>query len=214
MMARLFVLIGCLVGTSTYLGLASASEPVLVRRPLGTLPMQIGAWSGQAAPPIDPEIIRVLGVDDHVNRFYVDGDRLAHLYVGYYNSQREGDTIHSPMNCLPGAGWLPVSTGRIDIAAGTGNTPIHVNRYVIQKGLDRQVVLYWYQSQGRVVASDYWSKVYLVLDSIRRNRTDAALVRVIAPYDAAGGSPEDDAERAAVAFVKAIFPVLNAYLPS
>jgi EpsI family protein len=85
---------------------------------------------------------------------------------------------------------------------------------VIQKGLDRQVVLYWYQSHGRVVASEYWSKIYLVLDSIRLNRSDAALVRVIAPVDEARPNAEIDAERSAISFVQAMFPTLDAFLPS
>ncbi len=213
MFLRLLVLIASLVGTSTYLAIASAPEPALARPPLASFPMRFGEWAGQAAPPLDSTVLSVLGVDDHINRFYIHENRLAHLYVGYYNSQRDGDTIHSPMNCLPGAGWLPVATGRIDIAAG-GPTPAHVNRYIIQKGRERQVVLYWYQSQGRVVASDYWSKAYLVLDSIRRHRTDAALVRVIVPYEATDRSPEGSAEAAAVDFVKAIFPTLGTYIPS
>jgi EpsI family protein len=87
-----------------------------------------------------------------------------------------------------------------------------VNRYVIQKGLDRQLVLYWYQSHGRVVANEYWSKLYLIGDAVRLNRTDAALVRVIIP--APEGEGEARAERQAIEFVRALFPTLTAFLPS
>ena len=107
------------------------------------------------------------------------------LYVGYHDSQRQGDTIHSPLNCLPGAGWQPLEQGRITVSVRDHGTarpaPIEVNRVVIGKGLDRQLVLYWYQSHRRVVASEYWGKVYTVLDAMRYNRTDAAMVRVITP---------------------------------
>ena len=103
------------------------------------------------------------------------------LYVGYYRSQREGDTMHSPMNCLPGAGWLPVSDDDVAIDVPGRETPITVNRIVIRKGADRQVVVYWYQSHGRVIASEYWSKAYMIYDAVRRHRSDAGCGRRARP---------------------------------
>ena len=103
----------------------------------------------------------VLGVDDYARRTYAArASRWVGLYIGYYDSQRQGDTVHSPLNCLPGAGWTPVSQDRAtrrvkDTAAAAANREITINRFVIQKGLDRQLVLYWYQSHGRVMASEY-----------------------------------------------------------
>jgi len=201
----------CLVLASAYLSVTLRSEPVVPRTSLTDFPRQIGEWSGIPTEAFDPSVVAALGVDEYVNRYYASGTRIAHLYLGYYRTQREGDAIHSPMNCLPGAGWLPVSTGTIDVR--TGPNPIRVNRYVIQKGLDRQMVLYWYQSHGRTIASDYWSKIYLVLDSIRLNRTDAALVRVIAPFDDASPAPEHAAEETARSFVTDLYPQLGRYLP-
>ena len=99
---------------------------------------------------------------------------------------------------------------RTGIAARAGHDEIQVNRYVIEKGLDRQLVLYWYQSHGRVVASEYWGKVYLVLDAIRQNRTDGALVRIIAPIR----TTEEAAEHDAVEFARGLYPLLGRYLPS
>ena len=119
---------------------------------------KIDRWTGQSLPPMEDKILAVLGVDDYLNRVYVLPDRAAvGLYVGFYNSQRQGDSIHSPMNCLPGAGWEPVSRSsvRIPVTLREGATEVDANRYVIQKGLDRQLVLYWYQSHNRVVASEY-----------------------------------------------------------
>jgi EpsI family protein len=135
--------------------------------------------------------------------------------IGYYQSQREGDTMHSPLNCLPGAGWLPVSQSRtkIQVKDGESTREIEVNDFVIEKGLDRQAVLYWYQSHGRVVASEYWGKIYTVTDAIRLNRTDAAMVRVICPVSGSDGAAERRAEEAATAFTKAMFPLLGRYLP-
>jgi EpsI family protein len=134
--------------------------------------------------------------------------------MGFYGSQRQGDTIHSPLNCLPGAGWEAVSEGRLTIANVDGaGRDITVNRYVVQKGLERQLVLYWYQSHGRVVASEYWSKLHLIKDAIRLNRTDGSMVRVIAPVHRNAGDGGAAAERLAEQFTRVIFPLLPAYLP-
>jgi len=178
--------------------------------------MQIGDWRGVQEPPFDANILAVLGVDDYLTRAYFAPDRSGvGLYIGYYGSQRQGDTMHSPLNCMPGAGWEPLSQTMmpLSVAADTSGAASHIviNRYVIQKGLDRQLVLYWYQSHGRVVASEYWGKYYLVRDAMRLNRTDGALVRVIAPI--VGDEGESNAEGTAVRFVKAMFPLLGSYLP-
>ena len=151
--------------------------------------------------PLDDEIVRVLGVDDYVSRTYLNasGDP-ANLYVGYYASQRQGDTIHSPQNCLPGAGWQPVESARTSLAVGGATLP--VNRYVIEKGTERQVVLYWYQGRGRVVANEYANKLWLMVDAARLRRTNGSLVRIIAPR-----------ERDAVEFARVVFPRLTGYLP-
>ena len=143
-------------------------------------------------------------------RTYSAANQHVGLYVGYYRSQRQGDTIHSPMNCLPGAGWVPVDAGRSRIAAAGGGD-VEVNRYLIQKGEDRQVALYWYEGRGRTVASEYWSKAYLVWDAASRNRTDGALVRVLSPV--ARGESTADAARRAEAFAARLLPLLPAYVP-
>ncbi|MGC4081787.1 MAG: EpsI family protein [Vicinamibacterales bacterium] len=175
-----------------------------------------------AGSPLPEEILAVLGVDDYMARAYFTPTRAGvGLYVGYYGSQRQGDTMHSPQNCLPGAGWEPESNTLFTVSVpgseSAAPTPIQVNRYVIRKGLDRQLVLYWYQSHGRVVASEYWSKFYLIRDAIQLNRTDGALVRVIAPIPGnttgANADGERRAEELAVRFVQELFPALGDYLP-
>ena len=211
LVTRLLIVTAFFALTSAYLSATLRSEGVVPRASLSDFPARVGGWSGLPAEKFDPAVVKALGVDEYVNRYYASGPHLAHLYIGYYRTQREGDAIHSPMNCLPGAGWLPIETGTLDLVSGKAST--RVNRYIIQKGLDKQVVLYWYQSHGRTIASDYWSKVYLVLDSIRLNRTDAALVRVIAPFDDASPTPELQAEQTAVSLATAIYPRLDAFLP-
>jgi EpsI family protein len=89
-----------------------------------------------------------------------------------------------------------------------------VNRYLIQKGLDRQLVLYWYQGRGRIIGSEYWSKIYLVVDAARLNRTDAAIVRVVIPLRGQAANDEAVAEQDAIDFVNAFMPQLSQFLPN
>jgi EpsI family protein len=224
MIRRALIVAALLLITSAYLSVVSKSETVPIRRTFGDFPAQIGAWVSDRPIDLEPQILRVLGVEDYLNRVYVGPQHeLISLYVGFYGSQRQGDTMHSPLNCLPGAGWNPIKKRVLSIdlerAAATvaeGETlpaQIRVNQIVIQKGLHRQVVIYWYQSHGRVLASEYWGKIYTVLDAIRTNRTDGALVRVICPASARDEHSEKTAETSAVAFVKAMFPVLTRFLP-
>lgn len=214
MTTRAAIVTASLLMAGAYLAKASRAEAVPIRESLASCPMAISSWSGRRASDLDARTLAMVGVDEYVNRAYTNGaGRQVGLYVGYYGSQRQGDTMHSPLNCLPGAGWAPVRIDRIRVPIGADGATrsIEVNRYIIEKGLDRQVVLYWYQSHGRVVASEYWGKIFLVLDAIRTNRTDGALVRVIAPV---GRSSEAEAEGDAIDFVRALFPLLGRYLPS
>ena len=214
MKTRLVLLSLLLLATSAFIARASKPEIVPAREPLSGLPMQIGSWMGHDSPPMDPQIRDVLGVDDYIDRTYYSPELFpTGLYVGYYRSQREGDTIHSPLNCLPGAGWNPVTKGHITIPV-EGDGRIEINRIVIQKGMDRQLVLYWYQSHGRVIASEYWGKIYTVLDALRTNRTDAAMVRIVCPIPGNRSQTEVSAERFATHFVQLLFPILQQILPS
>jgi EpsI family protein len=217
MLMRATVLCATFLGATAFIAQASRAESVPMRASFDRFPMQIGDWRGAALPPFEPNILRVLGVDDYVTRVYYDPQHSAlGLYIGYYQSQRQGDSIHSPLNCLPGAGWEPMKSGYMTIPVSDGKTArdVSVNRYVIQKGMDRQLVLYWYQSHGRVVANEYWSKLYLIKDAAQLNRTDAALVRVIVPIDANADNGEEVAAARGTAFVKTMFPLLPEYLPS
>lgn len=183
-----------------------ADEAQIPREALGTLPLVIDGWEGRSAPLAD-DVLAQLGVDDYVNRTYVKDGVPIGLYAGYYASQRQGDTIHSPQNCLPGAGWHPVSSAIREIDAG-GRT-VRINEYVIEKGLSRQVALYWYQGRGRVIASEYANKALLMLDAARLHRTSGGLVRVLAPVSISTEKTSKDA----AAFASALFPFLDRYLP-
>lgn len=221
MIVRAIIVSSLLVAATFVIALASESEPIPIRIPLSGLPQQIGSWQEKSSLDMDPETLRVLGVDDYIERQYSGPrDTPIGLYIGYYRSQRQGDTIHSPLNCLPGNGWNPAKKEffSIPVHSGPGNSSdpireIRINRILIQKGSDRQLVLYWYQSHGRVVASEYWGKIYTVLDAIRTNRTDAALVRVISPVAGMDEAAEKAAAQNAIDFVASLFPLLVDYLP-
>jgi EpsI family protein len=156
----------------------------------------------------------VLGPGDFLLRNYRQpGDRPkpdVFLFIAYFPSQRAGDTIHSPKNCLPGAGWAPVQADRITIDVA-GHAPFRANRYLIAKGDDRQLVLYWYWAHDRAVASEYAAKFYLVTDSIRMHRTDGALVRLSMPLPP--GQSSNSAERDLIAWAGRVVPLLNTYVP-
>ena len=208
MIPRTALVVMLIVGAGIYSRGAGAVEATVERSPLVELPATIGQWQGREAAPLADDVVATLGVDDYVNRRYTDAAGLpVGLYVGYYHSQRQGDTIHSPQNCLPGAGWRPVASGRVSVDAD-GRT-VEVNRYVIQKGLDRQVVLYWYQGRGRVVANEYANKGLLMLDAARLNRTSGGLVRLIAPVV----TTAEAATAELTSFAAALFPHLDRHLP-
>ena len=148
MIVRAAVVVAVLAAAALFGTRAAGMEAPVERQSLSTLPYEMDGWYGGDAKPLANDVVALLGVDDYVHRTYVDHAGLpVNLYAGYYHSQRQGDTIHSPQNCLPGAGWRPTSSGVATIPSSRGSVP--VNEYVIQKGLDRQVVLYWYQGRGR-----------------------------------------------------------------
>ena len=196
--------------TAALIGLHGLShgEPVLAAQPLGAFPRNLDGLTG-SDEPMPTEMLNALGVDDYVDRIYQAPSKTPiSLYVGYYKSQRTGVSIHSPKNCLPGSGWEPVSSDRLHLDLPDG-TPAEANLYVIEKGLDREVVIYWYQSHGRVIASEYQSKTYMVLDAIRLHRTDAALVRVIAPVSGDLAS----SRRQATSFAQLAMVQLQSFIP-
>lgn len=210
MTVRLFIVVFILLGGTVLLHAMSHGEAMAPRQPLANLPVSIGNWTGTEIP-LDADTLRVLGLTDYANREYISSNQpLVWLYIGYYASQRTGDTIHSPKNCLPGAGWDPIRSGYATIPLTDGET-IKVNEYVIAQGLDKQLVFYWYQGRDRVIASEYWGKFWMIHDAITRNRTDGALVRLITPI---GSDGEDGAHDRLEKFAQILFPSLSKFIPN
>ncbi len=197
-----------LLGATALLRGMSHGEPIVAREPLRELPYVLGSWKGEDHP-LAPQLVQAASVNDYANRLYVDPTAAAvQLYIGYYDSQRTGNTIHSPKNCLPGAGWDPIRSGDARLSLAGGNT-IVVNEYVIQQDQDKRLVFYWYQGRGRVIASEYSGKFWMVADALSRNRTDGALVRLITPM-----SDGEAAARARLAsFSQVLLPHLDEFIP-
>ncbi|MGE5362207.1 MAG: exosortase C-terminal domain/associated protein EpsI [Bacteroidales bacterium] len=213
MFARSAVIACCLLLTSLAVSVRGGGSAPQPRRMLADMPPLIGEWRGEPGPALDPGAVAMLGADDYLNRIYTrPGAPPVAVYIGYYGSQRSGDTIHSPLNCLPGAWWEPTTRARMAIQVA-GGPLVRVNRLVVQKGLDRELVLYWYQSHGRVTASEYAGRAWLVLDALRTARTDGAIVRLIAPIGS-GTRAEAFTEQAARSFVETLFPLLGRYIPN
>jgi len=173
---------------------ARSGEVIAQREPLASFPTTLGRWTGTDVP-IAPDALEVLGSD---------------LFIAYFASQRTGDTIHSPKHCLPGAGWFPISSSRVTISL-PGQSPYPANRYVIAKGDDRQLVLYWYLAHNRAIASEYWAKFYLVADAIRMNRSDGALIRLTTPLGS--GKEMQSAEKRLLSFAADAAPYFDRYIP-
>jgi EpsI family protein len=208
------MLIVALVLSLSAVGIGWTARPEVPphRVQLRELPMEIAQWAGQDQEDFDQETLAVLGVDDYITRNYLSAAaNPVSLYVGYYESQRTGDTMHSPMRCLPGTGWQPLATSVEPFVVDGQTRPIALNRYVVQKGLQRHIVVFWYQMHGRVITNEYATKLFLIRDAVQLNRTDGAMVRLIVPI---AGDDEPAADRAAAGFVRAVFPLLGAHLPT
>ncbi len=191
----------------------SHGDAIPLQHPFAQFPQQIGNWNTVQDSPIDQDTREVLGADDYLNRVYADRQSraAASLYVAYWQTQQTGQAPHSPKNCLPGAGWVSSLAGVLDLSLPGRGEPARVNQYVVARGNDKALVLYWYQSRSRVVASEYSAKVYTVLDSLRLHRSDTALVRVLVPIH---DGNEEAAREQATAFVRAFFQPLRSYLPA
>lgn len=181
-------------------------------RPLSTLPIHIGAWESVSDDPVSLPDRQTLRADDLLARTYqvVPGTRVQ-LFIAYYRTQRAGEKMHSPRNCLPGAGWEPVSVSLVNADVGGGRIE-QVNHYLVEKEDKRLLVVYWYQEHNRIIADEYSSKFYLMWDSIRQGTRDGALVRVSMPLRP--GMDENDATKTILRFIHAASPEIGRILPN
>ncbi len=209
---RAVVIVIIMLMTMLLLSFLGSSESVQPNKPFDTFPMNIGDWHG-TSEKFDDRIYDVLGVDDSVLATYRAEKKVSvNLYVGFYRSQKEGDQIHSPKNCLPGAGWNITQTSieNIEVLDGNSRRKIDVIRLMLEKASEKQIVLYWFQSRGRIISSEYMQKIWHVVDSITMRRTDSAFVRLVSPVL----NDESDTLEQMKEFTAKIFPYLIEYIPS
>lgn len=212
MRLRLWTLTALVLATAGYTTFLSEVHAVPLRKPLSSVPTSIGDWSGREEQMTD-EIVQSVGVEDYLLRDYSDAaGRRVSVYVGFYEQQKEGDQIHSPKHCLPGAGWRPTESTVVEFETpGFNGGRTGASRNVIAKGDERQFVLYWYMGAGRVITNEYAAKLYLVLDSIFRKRNDGALIRFMAPM--APGQTVASAEAKVEELARLLLPHVAAALP-
>ncbi|MGB9606757.1 MAG: exosortase C-terminal domain/associated protein EpsI [Bryobacteraceae bacterium] len=151
-------------------------------RPLSGIPLRMGDWIGTEDPPLRQQIAESLGATSYLSRTYRRGNRSVNLFIAYYANPRAGETMHSPKHCLPGGGWEPIELRTVRVAGQTG--PVEINKYVLYRAGEQSLVLFWYQTPQRVIASEYLSKAWLIWDTLRMKSPASAIVRVTV-----GGSP-------------------------
>lgn len=175
-------------------------------------PMRLDGWLGTPLS-LEKQYIDALKFDDYVLADFRFGDgQPVNLYAAYYQSQRKGQSAHSPQSCLPGGGWEISSFKHMDLPASSGMVrPLHVNRALIKKDSQKQIVLYWFKQRDRILSNEYLVKVYLFWDALSRGRTDGALVRIASPVGP--GETEDIVDQRLLRFVSTVEPELNRYVP-
>ncbi len=210
---QLWTVVALLLATFGLVQLRGDTDRVPPSKPLAELPVALAGLSGQDIP-IAQETLDILGKGIFLNRVYSSQSGAnslpVGLFIGYFPTQRSGQSIHSPQNCLPGSGWNFDSSGTADVRQG--DDTYRVGEYLISNGAARQEVLYWYRSHGKNIANDYVAKFQMLKDSVLYSRTDAALVRVITPIGQ--GESTAVAHDRAVRFTQQLLPLLPAYIPN
>ncbi len=187
-------------------------ETPLARQAFSAFPSTLGDWNGTAAT-LGDAYVRALRLDDYLLADYVAPDAgRVNLYAAWYASQRKGQSAHSPRSCMPGGGWRIESLARHAVpGVSHGGGPLNVARAVISMGDTRQLVYYWFQQRGRIVTNEYLVKWYIFQDSLTRNRSDGALVRLVTPVDPRAGL--EVADRRLAAFAALALPALAGHIP-
>ncbi|MCS7027011.1 MAG: EpsI family protein [Bryobacteraceae bacterium] len=190
------------------------SEPVRQINPLTTFPQDLGDWKMVQEGVVEKEVMEVLKADDVVTRWY--GSRrhgaLASLFIAYFATQRSGKAPHSPKNCLPGNGWVPVVSDQIQIRVPGRESKLEANRYIVARGNDKSLVIYWYHTRHRTIASEYHAKIFTALDAIRYNRSDTAVVKVTIPLRS--DQTQEQVTEIAEDFIRSFYPQLEPFFPA
>jgi EpsI family protein len=210
--ARFAVVAILLAITGIFLHTRTRNTVAPPRTSLALFPLQLGEWVGTDIP-IPPETLIKLDRGEFLQRDYLDQNAMGpwvSLYLAYFPNQQAGRRRHSPEDCLAGSGWSTVESSTTTLSL-PGFRPFPANRYVITRGSDRQLVLFWYWGRGRGVAREDWADFYLVLDALRLNRSDDALIRVNTPLQP--GEEPDAGQRRLLSFAERLSPLVDSYIP-
>jgi exosortase D (VPLPA-CTERM-specific) len=194
------------------LALPHREEARPTREDFGAFPLQVDAWKGRP-DRLDADVLQYLKLDDYVLANFVrTGGEAINFYSAYYASQRTGQSAHSPRSCMPGGGWLMEDLTRTMLPVEVGGRPLEVNRVVIRRGDSAQLVYYWFQQRGRTITSEYLVKWYIFVDSLLRNRSDGAMVRLVTPL--AKGEDMARADQRLIDFAASVSRELPKYVPN
>jgi EpsI family protein len=190
---------------------ASHGDAVPLPHPLDQFPSTLGDWHVTQVGVIEKETLDILKADDTMDRNYSSAASTVNVFIAYFQTQRTGQSPHTPKNCLPGSGWSEVSSGAVNVNIPDRNENIRINRYTVSKGDQKSLVLYWYQSKRRVIANEFDAKFYLVADSVVLHRSDTSIVKIVVPILR---DRDQAAEEAGIRFVQLVYPALRQFMPS
>ena len=208
----LLACLGMIAATALIISfIGGRTESTPEREYFSSFPRSIGEWSGQPNT-LEKTVLDTLDLTDYLLTDFVSEENIpVNFYVAYYESQRKGSSPHSPTVCLPGSGWQISSLTRQTYNSSGAGKPFEFNRVIISKGKYRQLVYYWFEERGRVMADEYAVKWQLFVDAIFMNRTDGALVRITTPI--ASGETEENADQRMAGFMAGAVPLIPVYVP-
>ena len=213
MLSHIRIIIVCILlfATTIFLHNFSKGTEVPIKQSLDNFSGTIGNWTCTSNSQLSPATIKMLGVDDYISRDYqAPNGRIINLYVSYFACM-EGKGFHSPRNCMPGSGWDIASLKPLTLyIRHSEGTPVVINQMIMQKGAKQQIVLYWYHCRGRIIHSEYMEKIYQVIDSIFKRRTDGSFIRIMAPSDKGDKTLRLNNMKE---FTRHVIPLLEEYLP-
>ena len=208
---RLTIILALFGLTYFLMQVTGTARTVPIKKSLSLFPKQIGEWSFVNSRDLSDATIKMLGVDDYIEYNYVSKDGMkVNFYASYFASVGTTGGYHSPRNCLPGGGWGIADLSTLELHPESSTGPATINSMIIQNGPDRQITLYWFQNRGRIIYSEYWDKIYTVIDAIFKQRRDGTFIRIMAP------TTQDNiknTEAALKEFAEEAMTILDGHLP-
>ncbi len=184
-------------------------EEAISANVLKNFPQRIGEWQGLADYKFNDEVIKILKLDDYLNRDFFNGEKRVSLYIGYYKTHRNFAEIHTPEHCQAGGGWQILKKRKRQLDINGVNKKINFIEAVYEKNKEKQVFLYWYQINGNYITNFFLYKLSVIIKSIIYHRSDAIFVRISVPV------MNDNLENAlgtGESFLKDFIPVIDKFL--